>query len=60
MCRWWAEQEVGLEKVLEALNRYSEKYPKQPYLKPTQLLVDAVQSKRSIQQTLNQLRGAKK
>lgn len=57
---WWAEQEVGLEKVLEALNRYSEKYPKQPYLKPTQLLVDAVQSKRSIQQTLNQLRGAKK
>lgn len=52
ICRWWAEKEVGLENVLKALNRHSAAFPKQQWLKPSNLLVEAVKSKSSISAAL--------
>jgi hypothetical protein len=50
--RWWAEKEVGLENVLEALNRHAAANPKQQWLRPSSLLVEAVNNKASIAATL--------
>lgn len=49
---WWAEREVGLDKVLKSLEQYAIKFPQQPHLKPAQLLVDVVSSGKSIKQVL--------
>jgi hypothetical protein len=50
--RWWAEKEIGLQNVLNALQTHSEKFPQQPHLKPSDLLVEAVKQGKSLQETL--------
>ena len=39
---YWAEKDQGLSTVLKALQRYSDRYPNQPWLKPSALLENAV------------------
>ncbi len=57
---WWAENEVGLAKVLEALTRHSRNYPQQPHLEPSPLLVEAVQSGQTLQKCVISRRNSKK
>mmetsp|Transcript_24821 Transcript_24821/g.25449 ORF Transcript_24821/g.25449 Transcript_24821/m.25449 type:complete len:716 (-) Transcript_24821:46-2193(-) len=51
---WWGENEVGLSNILQALTIYSSKYPQQPHLQPSKLLIDAVKGGKSLLQTLQQ------
>lgn len=54
---WWAENEVGLSKVLDALSTYSKKYPQQPHLQPSELLTEAVAKGQSLKQCLTARRN---
>jgi enoyl-CoA hydratase / 3-hydroxyacyl-CoA dehydrogenase / 3,2-trans-enoyl-CoA isomerase len=49
---YWAEKEQGLERVLRALQGYSEQHPDQPWLKPAALLEQAVKNNSSIKKEL--------
>lgn len=51
---WWGENEVGLSNILQALTTYSSKYPQQPHLQPSKLLIDAVKDGKTLLQTLQQ------
>lgn len=47
---FWAENRVGLPKLLGFLTEYHAKYPNQPWLEPSQLLRDVVRSGQSVSQ----------
>jgi 3-hydroxyacyl-CoA dehydrogenase len=50
---WWADQQVGLEHVLEMTTKYHEKY-QNDWWKPSQLLVDLVADKKGVYEWANE------
>ncbi len=50
--RFWAEQEVGLQKVITSLKKFYEKHPNQIWLKPSKLLEDVVMSGSTIREEI--------
>lgn len=53
---FWAENEQGLPKVLETLQRLYDAHPDQPWLKPAAILKNAVKNKTSIKKELKKLK----
>lgn len=49
---FWAENERGLANVYVSLKALSDKYPGQPYFKPSPLLVQVVESGASLKEEL--------
>lgn len=57
--RWWAEREVGLQKVLSTMTKYEELYPTVSHWQPARLLQSAVAAGASIKEELFFFREAK-
>lgn len=45
---FWAKNELGYANVLKALEHYASKYPNQPWLKPSQYLIDLVAAEKKV------------
>ena len=49
---WWAEKEIGLQKLVLSIFQYAEKFQEVSWWQPSKLLKDIVESGSSIQEEL--------